>query len=182
MALSSWIVLDWIFALIIVVSTVFALTKGLMRELISLGALILGFVLAVLYYPVAGAPFRSLTRTDAIAWLIGFLVIFIGVLLLGAAVAFAVNKLVKAASLEWIDRLLGALFGFVRGALVASIIVLALVAFPVKEGLLQKSVLAPYLLAGARAVVYTVPRELKAKFDEQYGKIVGAWTHPGNVP
>jgi membrane protein required for colicin V production len=173
----DWVFLDYVFAIIIAASTILALTKGLMRELVSLAALLAGFVLAAFYYPVVGSVFKGLTRTDAIANLIGFLIIFLGTLILGAIVTFIVNKLVKATSLEWVDRLLGALYGFVRGWAVASIIVLALVAFPIREGMLARSVLAPYLLAGARAAVYAVPRELRDSFNVEYKKVIEAWNN-----
>jgi membrane protein required for colicin V production len=100
------------------------------------------------------------------------MVIFVGCIVLGAIIAFLFNRFVKAASLEWVDRLLGAVFGFLRGWAVASIIVLALVAFPVKEHMVARSVLAPYLLAGARAAVLVVPSGLKTKFYEEYKKVL----------
>ena len=51
MHLSQWTALDFLFALIILVSTIFALTKGLVREIISLVVLIGGFALAALFIP-----------------------------------------------------------------------------------------------------------------------------------
>ncbi len=172
MQLSHWTFLDFIFAGIILLSTGFALTKGLVREVVSIVALLAGFILAVLYYPVTAAWFRNLLRTEALADLVGFLLIFAGCLMAGAIVSLLIKRFVKAASLEWIDRLLGGVFGFLRGWAVASIIVLALVAFPVKEKLLARSVLAPYVLAGARAVVLVVPGDLKSKFYEEYKKVL----------
>jgi hypothetical protein len=41
--------------------------------------------------------------------------------------------------------------------------------------MMAQSVLAPYLLAGARAAVLLVPQSLKTKFNEQYKKILQAW-------
>jgi membrane protein required for colicin V production len=178
---STWTLLDYTFALIIIVSTGFALTKGLAREAISLAALLGGFVLACLYYPVVASWFSDVTRTQAIADLIGFLIIFVGCLLVGAIAAFVVNRFIKIASLQWIDRLLGGLFGFLRGWAVASILVLALVAFPVRESsAVSRSYLAPYLLAGARAAVLVVPREMKDRFHQEYKKVLDAWNQNRN--
>ena len=178
---SQWTVIDFVFALVILVSTGFALTKGLMRELISLVALIGGFILAILYYPGIGHWFQDLTSSIAVANLIGFLIIFLGCLIVGAIAAFIINRLVKAASLQWMDRLLGALFGFIRGWLIASILVLALVAFPVREKVVARSYLAPYLLAGARAVALLVPKEMKDKFNEEYKKVLEIWNQNRNA-
>jgi membrane protein required for colicin V production len=170
MQFSQWTFLDFVFVGIILMSTGFALTKGLMRELVSVIALLGGFFIAVLYYRVPAAWFSGVFRTESLASLIGFLVIFIGCLMVGAIISFFINRFIKAASLEWVDRLLGGIFGFLRGWAVASIIVLAMVAFPVKEHLFGRSILAPYLIAGARAAVLLVPQELKDKFHTEYKK------------
>jgi membrane protein required for colicin V production len=174
---SQWTFLDFVFLVIILVSTGFALMKGLVREIISLVALLGGFILAALYYPVVARWFLNLTKTEAIANLIGFLLIFLACLLIGAVAAFIVNRFIKMASLKWIDRLMGGIFGFLRGWAVASVIALALIAFPVSQEPMARSVFAPYLLAGARAAVLLVPQELKIKFNEEYQKILQSWNH-----
>jgi membrane protein required for colicin V production len=182
MTTSRFTFLDWVFLVVFVVSVGLAVTKGLVRELISLAALIGGFVLAVLYYPALGGLFMGWTRTDSIAYLIAFVLIFVGTLLAGALAAFLVNRFVKMASLEWIDRLLGALFGFLRGWAICSVIVLGIVAFPVRDyEVLGRSYLAPFLLAGARAAVLAVPQDLKSRFEEGYKKVI-ALLNQGQIP
>jgi membrane protein required for colicin V production len=175
MHLGQWTFIDFLFVAIILISTIFALRKGLVREVISLVALIGGLLLAAFYYPAIAELFHDITKTAEIANLIGFLAIFLSVILLGAVAAFLVNRFVKMADLQWIDRLLGALFGFLRGWAIASIIALALIAFPVRAGTMVKSVFAPYLLAGARAAVLLVPQHLRNQFNEQYQKILKTW-------
>jgi membrane protein required for colicin V production len=175
MHFSQWTFLDVIFAGIIVISTVFALLKGLTRGIVSLIALIGGFFLAVLYYPVAAKRLADYCRTESIANLLGFLIIFLGCILIGVIVAFAINRFLKAASLQWFDRLLGGIFGLLRGWAMSSILVIGLISFPINENTMARSVLAPYLLAGARAAVLIVPQSLKSKFNEQYQKILQTW-------
>lgn len=176
--MNQWTVLDFVFVLIILVSTAFALTKGLAREIISLVALVVGFALATFYYRVPAAYFSDLTRTQSIADLIGFMIIFVGTLAVGAITALLANRFVKMASLQWIDRILGGLFGFLRGWAVASILVLAMVAFPLRDNaLLARSYLAPFLLAGARAAVVLVPQQLKDRFQDEYRKVVEKLNH-----
>jgi membrane protein required for colicin V production len=179
--MSHWTWLDFVFALIILVSTGLALTKGLARELISVVALIGGFILACVFYSSIGSWFADLTRTPTVANLIGFMAVFLGTLLLGAVAAFLVNRFLKMVSLQWIDRLLGGLFGFLRGWAVASIIVLAMLAFPVREdSALARSYLAPYLLAGARAAALVVPQDMKSRFHQEYKKVVELWNQNRN--
>jgi len=180
MHFGNWTVLDFTFVLTILISIILAMRKGLARELISLAALIGGFILAVLYYPSVGFRFSEYTRTDGIAQLIAFLTIFLGTLLIGAVAAFLVNRFVKSASLEWVDRLLGALYGFIRGWAISSVIVLALIAFPIRHDTLARSYLAPFLLAGARGAVLLVPRTLKDQFYAEYQKVLQAWNQNRN--
>ena len=175
MSLIQWSFWDFLFIVIILVSIAFALLKGLAREIISLAALIGGFVLAVFFYHVPAGLFKEISKTDAVANLIGFVIIFFGSILVGAVAAFLVNRLIKAASLKWADRILGGIFGLLRGWAIASILVVAMVAFPIREDFLSRSVMAPYLLAGARIAVHCVPKDLKDQFNEQYAKVVQTW-------
>lgn len=169
--------IDYVFILITLVSTFLALRKGLVREVISLVALLGGLLLAAHYYPSVARWFVDLARTDAVASLIGFLAIFLFTLLVGAVVAFLVNRFIKMAALAWIDRLLGGIFGLLRGWAISSVIALALVAFPVRPDTIARSVCAPFLLAGAHAAVLMAPQSLKVKFNEQYQKMLQTWNH-----
>lgn len=174
--MSDWTSLDWFVVGIVVTSTAFALTKGLAREVISLVALLGGFLLAAFFHPRVASWIVDFTRTEAIAKLLAFLMLFLGSLVIGAVAAFVVNRFVKMASLEWIDRFLGGVYGLLRGWAVASIVVLALVAFPVaQESVVSRSVLAPFVLAGARGAVLLVPSHLKERFRGEYQKVVEAW-------
>jgi membrane protein required for colicin V production len=175
MQLSDWTALDYLFVTILLVSTVFALLRGFVREIICLAGLVAGFLLAAWYYPLLAARLLDYARNETVANLEAFLIIFLTCYLLGAVTTFVVRRMVKKASLQWIDRLLGGVFGVLRGWAVACTIVLALIAFPVREGLVEQSFFAPYLLAGARAAIVAAPKDLKGKFNEQYKKILQSW-------
>ena len=148
---------------------------GLVREIISLVALICGFILAVLYYQVPAAWMVRHTKTETIANLLGFLLIFLGCITFGITVAFLINRLIKAASLKWIDRILGGIFGFLRGWAICSVLALALIAFPVRENIMARSFLAPFVMFGAQMAASWVPRNLKDLFNDQYKKVIQAW-------
>jgi membrane protein required for colicin V production len=172
---SQWTFSDCFFAGIILLSTGIAIAKGFVRELVSLVALIGGLILAAVYYPVMAGSLIEFCRTETVANLAGFVIIFSACLLLGSILGFVINRFIKAASLGYIDRLLGGVFGLLRGWAIASVLVLGLIAFPVRENLMSHSFLAPYLLAGARTAALLVPQHLKDQFNEQYKKVLHAW-------
>jgi membrane protein required for colicin V production len=175
-----WTLLDFVFVAIAILSTAMAFFKGIARELISLGALIAGFILAALYYPLVGSCIADLTSSESVANLAGFMIIFLSCLVAGGIIAFIVKRTIKMASLDWIDRTLGGIFGFIRGWAICSIIVLALIAFPVRETRLAQSYLGPYVLAGASGAVLMVPQDLKEKFHQGYKRILQALNQSGD--
>ena len=179
--LSQWTFMDFLFAGIILISIGFAVLKGLVREITSLVALIGGFILAVIYYGAPAHYLHEFTRNDSVANLLGFLIIFLGCIAIGAIISFIVNRFMKAAKIQWIDRLLGGVFGLLRGWAICSIIVIGIIAFPIRDGVMAHSVLAPFLLAGARAAVHLVPQNLERQFNEQYKKVLQMWNESGSA-
>jgi membrane protein required for colicin V production len=89
----------------------------------------------------------------------------------GALVSFVVRKLIKTAGVAWFDRFLGGVFGLVRGVLVDSILLLALVAFPIKVEAVRQSSLAPYVATGSRVIALAMPESLQAQFRLGFEKL-----------
>jgi membrane protein required for colicin V production len=162
--MGAWNWLDWIFAAIVVASVVAAIMKGFIRELISLASLVIGLVVAAVAYPRAALWFEDLTKSHEIALGLGFLVLFLGTLLLGSLLSLLARKLIKSAGIQWFDRFLGAVFGLLRGVLVNCILLLVLLAFTIKPDVVQQSSLAPYVTAGANIISLAMPANLKAQF------------------
>jgi membrane protein required for colicin V production len=172
--MSAWNWLDWTLVGIVAVSVVTAALKGFFRELIALATVAAAVMIAALQYRWAARWFEDLTRSHAIALAAGFLALFAGTLLLGAAVAAVVNRLIKTAGLEPFDRFLGGIFGLVRGVSVDCVLLMVLVAFAIKPQAVERSVLAPCVAAGARIVVWAMPRDLKGQFHSGFAKFRNA--------
>jgi membrane protein required for colicin V production len=162
--MGAWNWLDWTFAAIVAASVAAAIMKGFIRELISLASLVIGLVVAAVAYPRAALWFEDFTKSHEIALGLGFLVLFLGTLLLGSLVSLLARKLIKTAGIQWFDRFLGAVFGLVRGVVVDCILLLVLLAFTIKPGAVQQSSLAPYVTAGANIISLAMPASLKAQF------------------
>lgn len=160
----TWNWLDWTLAVIVFASTVAAMLKGLIRELISLASVVVGLVVAAAGYSRTALWFDDLTKSHEIALGLGFLTLFLAVLLVGALVSLLAGKLIKTTGLEWFDRFLGGIFGLVRGVLVDSVLLLVLVAFAIKAEAVRQSALAPFATTGSRLIVLTMPENLKGQF------------------
>ena len=160
----AWNWLDWTFAVIIALSVVAAIMKGFVQELISLASLVIALIVAAVAFPRAALWFEDLTKSYEIALGLGFLVLFVGTLLLGVVVSVLARKMVKAAGIQWFDRFLGAVFGLLRGVVVDCILLLVLLAFSIKPQAVQQSSLAPYITTGAKVISLAMPANLKAGF------------------
>lgn len=101
--------------------------RGLLKEVCSLlGLVVGGFFAFTFYLPLAQTLQDSFALPAQLCIWGSFLAIFVLVVIVFAAVGFVLNRLVKVAFLGGFDRLAGALFGFVQGVVLLSMIVLAL--------------------------------------------------------
>jgi len=168
--MATWNWLDWTLAAIVVASMVAAMMKGFVQELISLASVVAGLIVAAIWYPRAALWFDDLTKSHEIALGLGFLVLFVGTLILGALLGALARRMIKSAGIQTFDRFLGAIFGLVRGVLVDAIVLMVLVAFAIKPDTVQQSALAPYVTAGTRVIAYLMPGSLRAQFQLGFEK------------
>jgi membrane protein required for colicin V production len=166
----TWNWLDCILAAIVVASVVAAMMKGFVQELISLASVLIGLVVAAFGYSRAALWFDDLTKSHEIALGLGFLVLFLGTLLVGALVGLLARKLIKTAGIQWFDRFLGGIFGLVRGVLVDAILLMAMLAFAIKPDAVRQSALAPYVTTGTRVIALVMPANLRAQFHQGFEK------------
>jgi membrane protein required for colicin V production len=170
--------LDIVLLVIIAASMLTSLRKGLSREIIGLVATILAIVLGIWFYGIAGAWFEPHLSSRAAAHFAGFVLVFVGVLLLGVAVSAAVGKFLKATGLSLFDHVLGAVFGLARGVLVAIALIMGIMAFsttgnpPVS---VVQSRTAPYVVDAARLIASMAPYELREGFRKSYAQVKSAW-------
>ena len=121
---SSFNNLDYVVLGLVLLSGLFALMRGLVREVFSLIAWIASYVLAAKYYPLAEPWAHRYIKQDATASeaaaVIVFCLAFIVLSITGAVIA----HFIKGKTLTAIDRSLGFVFGLLRGALVVCLIYL----------------------------------------------------------
>ena len=118
--LSLW---DWGIVFLLTVSTLVSIWRGFSREAISLLGWIISFVIANLYAGTAAISLESFIDNAMARLLASWLLIFIVVLLTTTFFSKIFSKVVFAVGLGFLDRLLGIVFGFARGVIIAMVIV-----------------------------------------------------------
>ena len=170
--------LDIILLLIVGVSVLSSFRKGLSREILHLAAVVVGLFLGIWFYGTAAAYLLPYVSSRMAANFAGFLLIFVGVLLLGGIVSWIAGKFLRVTGLSFFDHILGAGFGLVRGTLVAVALIMGILAFS-KDGKPPKSVVesrtAPYAASAARVFVAMAPRDLKDGFRKTYAQAKDSW-------
>jgi membrane protein required for colicin V production len=95
----------------------------------------------------------------------------------GAIVGRVLAKLFRWVGLSWLDRLLGAAFGLVRGAVVAVALVTVILAFaptPPPASIVQSKTL-PYVIDTSSVLSAVTPHEVKDAFRETKEKVKKMW-------
>ncbi|MDC3032763.1 CvpA family protein [Litorivicinus sp.] len=114
---------DWAIVAVLAISTLMSLRRGFLKEALSLGTWIAAFVVARQFHE----PMNQLLETHIVDSLMrsiaAFAALFIGTLLVGAALGFLLGALINATGLSSTDRMLGMVFGFARGALIVTVVI-----------------------------------------------------------
>ena len=160
---TDWNILDLLFITIFFFSVVFGIIRGLVRELLSLCFLIAALVIAFVYYQEMGLLLNGILKKRDLADLAGFLLLLLLVAGVGSLSSRLLSKYLVIGPLKGLDRLLGAVFGFVRAILLAGIVIYSFMTFPLNDDLLRQSQLAPYLIKGLVTGIKILPAVVQDK-------------------
>ena len=109
---------------ILLISSFISLVRGFVKEALSLAGWILAFWVALGFAVPLSKWFESSMDDPTLRLIIAFMVLFILTLIVSAVVNFFASRLVQRTGLTGTDRFLGVIFGFLRGALLVSVLVL----------------------------------------------------------
>jgi len=165
----GWV--DIVLVVILIGTFVAGLVRGLVKEVVGIIAAIVAFLVAARWYaPVADFLNTSFVGPGAAKFL-GFILIFVFMILVGVVVAAFLSKLM-AGPLKFVNHLFGGVFGLFEGMLICGALVFALMVFPVSKEALTSSRLAPYCYGLTKTMVGFIPGELKEQFKSAYRDIV----------
>jgi len=157
---------DWLIVVVVLLNVVAAAIQGFFAEVLSMAGLVIGYIVAAWQYQRLAAWLMSFLKSELVADIFGFLIIFFAILILFGIAARIARKLMKAAGLSGFDRFLGALLGLVKGGLIVAVVLMGMTAFTPTSTMLEKSELAPYFLVVGRAAIWVAPSALRARFYE----------------
>ena len=146
--------------------------RGLFQELAVLVGLVGGLLVAAHTYHAVGALLLPLVKNIAwargIAFVLVLVVFFWGVRLVG----YLLNRVLYHLHLDLIERLLGAFFALVKGALILGLALLLLgVVLPKDSRLLKESITTPPLTQLARRTLDYLPPDVKQRLREYLRKV-----------
>ncbi|MCW5599356.1 MAG: CvpA family protein [Nitrosomonas sp.] len=155
-------IFDYVVLGIVSVSVLLSITRGVVREIVSLLGWVIAFFVAS-HYAANFEPLLPQTiKDDSVRMLIVFVMTFFAALVATMIISMVLSKLVRSVGLGLIDRILGAVFGFARGVLVVLFIVVAagFTALP-QQPFWQQALLSEPLELAAVQVIDWLPPDLK---------------------
>lgn len=115
---------DYAVLLIVGISILISVMRGLVREALALTGWVAAFWIAA-HFTVPLAPLLpTAIPGETLRLLAAFIILFLGTLLIASLMTIALAELVKKLGLGAVDRGLGALFGLMRGLLIMLVLVL----------------------------------------------------------
>ena len=124
--MASLNLLDYCILILIGISTLISLWRGFIREVLSFIIWVLAFVIAIVFSHPASQYLSWMSDKPSVTVTVSFIVLFLLTLIVGALISFLIAKLIDITGLSGTNRFLGAIFGFLRGILVITIIVFCL--------------------------------------------------------
>ena len=135
---------DIVILIITLLSSIFGLWRGLIKEVLSLLTWIAALLVSRVYSEPLAGLMTGMIENDGIRYVSAFAILFVIVMMLGTFLNFLMSKLLNFTGLKLADRLLGAVFGVARGVIIVLVILFVTNVFVSETELWQKSQLIPY--------------------------------------
>jgi membrane protein required for colicin V production len=155
--------IDWVIAAVVVLSVITAARNGFFIEAFSLAGVIVGLLIASWNFQKLMPWLLHFIHTPAIAEAVAFLVIALAVMIVISLVGRLLKWSVHSIGLGWLDRLVGAAFGLLKGCVLVTLGVIAIAAFLPHNGWLDHSEFAPYFLSAAHTTATVTPTDLGSR-------------------
>ncbi|HET9047421.1 MAG TPA: CvpA family protein [Chiayiivirga sp.] len=151
--------LDILLLVIVLLSALMGLWRGLITEVMALVVWAAAFWLAIGFGPQVADLYNGYVEMPTARWLLGYATVFVLALILGGLLTWLLHRAVKGTGLTGTDRLLGLGFGLARGAGVGCVLVLGAGFTPLpKEAGWQNGLLVPGFTRAAQWMQGWLPK------------------------
>lgn len=151
---------DWALMAVLALSLLVGLWRGLVFEVLSLLGWIAAFFVAQWFAPDVAAWLPLSTASPPVRFAAAFVLTFVGAVFVAGLIAALVKKLVAAVGLRPVDRVLGGLFGLVRGIVLLLVATVAIEMTPLHTSAWwQESRGAPWLSAALQGLKPALPAQ-----------------------
>lgn len=123
--MDNFSIIDGVILGILALSVVTGLVRGFVKELIALCVWVIAIWLGITYADTAGIYLKKYINDEAARHAAGFVIILLLTVITGSLFNALLGFILKNTGLSGTDRLLGMVFGFVRGVFIVSLIILA---------------------------------------------------------
>ena len=117
-------IIDIIIAIALGVSVIVGFVRGFVKEVISIGSLVVAIWAALYFGPVVGDVSESWLNSEELQTWFGRILVFAVILSLGGLLGWGISKLIRLSVLSGFDRVLGSAFGALRGILLVALFVI----------------------------------------------------------
>ena len=147
--------------MLIAIPTFIGLSRGLIKAVLSLVGVIVGVILAGQYHAALGEQLTFISQPN-VADIVGFAIILIGVMIIAAVIASLLKWIVSVVMLGWVNRLGGAVYGFLLGTIFCSALLAIWAKFLGASDPIADSTLAILLLNRFPMILALLPSEFDA--------------------
>lgn len=145
MANFTWI--DWGIVAIVIISALVSFRRGFFKEVLSLLTWLAAVFVAWSFADVLALRLQAYIATPSVRAIVAAVLLFIATLMVGALINRIIYGLVQATGLSGTDRILGMVFGGLRGCLLVVVLVGLMTLAPLQQdSAWQNSVLLPHFL------------------------------------
>jgi membrane protein required for colicin V production len=168
--------LDITLLIVLGIGALLGARSGLLWQVARIVTFCVAIYVCLYYHDYASsliAPYLTDGTPATVATVAGYIITFLGVYLVLYGITLILEKMLKAAKLKTMDRLLGAGFGLLKAGLLAGAVLMGMAVFatPQTDDVLAQSRMAPAFLQVMRAVIVAVPRDYKEQLSEALDRI-----------
>jgi membrane protein required for colicin V production len=169
--------LDISIFIVIALSTIRGFFRGFIQEASTILGLIASFFLASYYYNNLTLWLaRFFPHHRLLLTVFCFLLLFFLCLYVFHLVALMIRKAIRLVFLGWLDRVLGGLFGLIKGTIIIFVLVTVLMLFyPKSSPIIKDSHYFPSILTFTEKLMFLIPEKIKEDYLNKKKNLQDMW-------